>query len=404
MHKALCEALRERLGSPVLPCEQTGSKVALADAILDEGLHLDGEPDGAAPALRKQPARSAQRAVRVCFQALTLDREDTIAKQLLEFSLMRDWERQGTPATRVADFQAADRPHEGFAKVDDVCLAELKEWYKSSGFPEEKKMERGEYAKLLKMVKIWPALPLDELHRQCEQRSVSVRTAWIGDREAQRNQLAQQLLYQDRMDAWEERGFQAKRIGDIDTAAAVVQTHEHINKMSMEELREWYRGCNFPGDQSMDRETIAKLYKKVAIWQSLPMLGLRRDCEDRNLLSSGTLGNSALASGDEEAQKPRLMNILLMREHVESWEAGGIQALTSAHGRHGEHRIMPPPVFMAAQTAAELFQFGCRTRCSGRGELCKAAGGFSEECPEDSLPAPRGILPLSRERTLAVSL
>jgi len=253
-------------------------------------------------------------------EALALDASDTITQRLLEYSKMREWEAQGIPVFRLGDYKAAVRLVEQCDLVESMSMTKLKEWYVTF-FPEERNMKRDEIAKLWKLVKVWQTLPLPELIRECQERSVPIPRGCPGTKELQR-QLSKLLLLQERMDAWDARGLEAKRVGDPITMIQLIQEYEHVDTLSMEELMEWYKRMGFPVERDMEQSELVQLSKKVTFWQALSLAELRKEFRAKGII----IGASAAHTANEAQQTTELTFKLVIHDRMETWEARGYQA------------------------------------------------------------------------------
>mmetsp|Transcript_109194 Transcript_109194/g.209838 ORF Transcript_109194/g.209838 Transcript_109194/m.209838 type:complete len:1279 (+) Transcript_109194:52-3888(+) len=209
----------------------------------------------------------------------TRAREEAIALMAGRKGIMINLEKAGVPMKRVKD---ADSINELLAQcdyIDRFTDTELQDWYKSTGLPEEKGMDTREMANLLKKVTVWQALPLKELRKLCEQ--VPPGKAEMPDNEEdQKTALVDRLLVHERMEMWDSRGFQAKRIGDPDVVITAITQYEHFRSLSSEELKKTYKEARLPIEADMKTEEMLQTLKVVMLWELVPIGVLESSCRD----------------------------------------------------------------------------------------------------------------------------
>jgi len=99
----------------------------------------------------------------------------------------------------------------------------------------------------------------------------------------------------------------------------VIHRHNEIDAMTEQELDAWYAGCGFPDGNRLEAKDLVSLCKLVAVWQFLPLEEVRRECVGKGLLEA----DSAVS---DEAQRPELVDQLLIHERMGAWEAMGLPA------------------------------------------------------------------------------
>lgn len=188
-------------------------------------------------------------------------------------------------------------------RIEGMSPMDLTEWYKGTGLPVEKGMKRTDLQKLLRSVMSWRALPLMDLQTECEKRAVPFEDAAECDEDEQRGVLVDRLFFDDRMEAWDARGFQAKRIGSIDNACQVVMFYNDFEHMDDMQLRQGYAEAGLPEERNMERADCLETLKSLLIWQALPNEELLKDCEERCL---------DVPSDCSDEQRPELISQLVM--------------------------------------------------------------------------------------------
>mmetsp|Transcript_45838 Transcript_45838/g.130870 ORF Transcript_45838/g.130870 Transcript_45838/m.130870 type:complete len:1393 (+) Transcript_45838:130-4308(+) len=186
-------------------------------------------------------------------------------------------------------------------RIEGMSPIELGEWYTGTGLPLEKGMKRTELQKVLKQVLAWQSAPLGQLEGEVERlQEGASRILEAEDEDEQRAMLIDKLFFQDRMAAWESRGFQAQRIGDVDKVRQIVDCYTVYEKMADHELKVQYtENLGFPDERGMDRAERLETVKKMLIWEVLPFPELLKDCEDQ--------GRPIQASEDEEEKRPEII-------------------------------------------------------------------------------------------------
>jgi len=244
---------------------------------------------------------------------------DNISRKLLEASHMHAWEKQGIPVLRLGNYKAAKQLVDNVTKIEAQSLDELKDSYKVFGLPVEKQMSRDELERLLKKVAIWQVLPLPELQIDCSQRGVPSNITFIGQDHRQQKHLAKTLLLQERMDEWEKRGLQAKRLGDVYTVIELLQACEKLEDLDLKELQEWYLELGFPLERCLSKTGLVQIRKKLLFWQKLSSAELVKECENYSLPLPADM-----PSEPREEDVNTMLWGLLVQGRMEAWEAKGL--------------------------------------------------------------------------------
>merc|ERR1719193_1197851 len=104
----------------------------------------------------------------------------------------------------------------------DMDLADLRRWYGGLGLPDEVGLHREELLALAKNFCIWENLPLHSLTKECSDKGIDPTQGSSSgaprDDETLRQTMMSQLLADDRLAAWERRGYEARRLGSLDAA------------------------------------------------------------------------------------------------------------------------------------------------------------------------------------------
>eukprot|EP00747_Dinoflagellata_sp_TGD_P056056 gnl/TRDRNA2_/TRDRNA2_149885_c3_seq1.p1 gnl/TRDRNA2_/TRDRNA2_149885_c3~~gnl/TRDRNA2_/TRDRNA2_149885_c3_seq1.p1 ORF type:complete len:818 (-),score=224.19 gnl/TRDRNA2_/TRDRNA2_149885_c3_seq1:126-2384(-) len=229
-----------------------------------------------------------------------VDACSTMITNLIEHMCLLDWEAKGVPVLRLNNFERASQLNQQYDDIDNMSLEEIKEWYKTTGFPEEKDMEKSEFVKLLKAVTAWESCPLVELQKESRERKVPIPRAGHGSEEEQREKIMDRLFIQTRMDIWDEKGLQAHRIGGSDKFIPLITQHAAWQNLSRAELEKIYVEAGLPeeaGQVSLEREELLRRLWSLLVWEVLPISELVKDCEARNL---PTKPSRSGAAGEDE--------------------------------------------------------------------------------------------------------
>jgi len=180
---------------------------------------------------------------------------------------------------------------------------------------------------------VWSALPLDELHKECIRLGVEIPVLdKHEERDGQRSCLVYALLLHDRMKAWECQGFEAQRIGEIETVVQLVCTYESYQSMEDEEFATACAEEGLALSGKTSRTEMMPWLKTLLIWQLLPLPELVVECQDRGLPTS-----IPLLPADTDTQRSR--NVLLQRLQADMklslavGRAAGPQKRSSASGK-----------------------------------------------------------------------
>lgn len=229
-------------------------------------------------------------------------------------------ERKGLPVRKLGGYEAAMELMEQHEEIEQMSFGELCEWYKGTGFPEEDRIESNELLELLQQMATWEALPLAELKQECLQRKVPIRDLGLtGSEEAQRGILTDKLLQQDRMETWNQHGFQAHRIDNFQAVLAVVQRYSEYERMGNEDLENAYIGEGLPRGAEMDRSDLCATLKTVLIWESMPLLELQMDG-----LEHDPPIRAQNATDNDNEQRTALIQQLTVKLLQSSYEEQGI--------------------------------------------------------------------------------
>merc|ERR1712060_724166 len=86
--------------------------------------------------------------------------------------------------------------------------------------------------------------------------------------------------------------------GDPKALEQVVEQYDYIDKMSMDDLVECYKGMGVPEEQGMEKNELVQLMRMIAVWQALPLIELEQELSIKEVPQSG----------DDEERRELLVN------------------------------------------------------------------------------------------------
>lgn len=247
-----------------------------------------------------------------------LDRGE-LMEQLLQHTILLESEAQGIPVLKMPDLALALGTMEA---VDESTLESLRDWYKETlSLPLERCMERPELVRCAKLVSCWQELPVQELWKECQQRSLKVEGS---DGDEMRHVMINALLFANRTQTWDARGFQASRIGDINVTVQLVSSYEEYSGMNDEEIRNFFGKIGLPC-KGLDREELLRVMKTILVWEHLPLDEVKKECEEKKLPIAQIVAEK---EGNEEEMMSELNHYLKVDLSVQldknSFESNGV--------------------------------------------------------------------------------
>lgn len=299
--------------------EQLGAS-ALRDECVSRGIQLDSELSGAEAEGRvwemsarlRQPGEPAPRNVK---QGLLHSLVSAIWDPMLE--------AEGIPVKRLGSQAAAEKLFQAISRLESLQLQQLRDEYRSLGWPVEPGMQRGDLAERLRLVEYWRVLPLPELRAECSSRGVSIYNGERPDtpEEEVRRDLISRCLSELVTKSWEKLGIQVQRMGNIATAIRVVEQWEQLDYMTAQQLQEKSKRHGLLPEPGMARHDLRDRLRTLILWQEMPCEELRKECVDRKLQAV------QLKMGTGEAERRReLVGLLLCDLCSGAYEAKGIPA------------------------------------------------------------------------------
>jgi len=225
---------------------------------------------------------------------------------LLVCERMEAWEAKGFQARRIAEPEAVVEMVGQCLRIDQMPLDDLQEWYKSAGLPLERDLKKQNIVNLLRQVTIWHALPLTELKHDCDLEGLDIGDVDESDEEQFRNKLVDRLLVNERMTHWESKGFESRRIGNVDAVISAVAQFDNFKGLADAELRQLYLKAGLPEHSSVARAAILEALRKVLLWESMPAAELQNECQDNGLLDGDSF------KGTEEERHAEYLRRLRM--------------------------------------------------------------------------------------------
>merc|ERR1712151_732203 len=92
-----------------------------------------------------------------------------------------------------------------------------------------------------------------------------------------------ELLMHERMVAWDNRGYQAQRIGNANVVSSVVGQFESYRIMTDQDLQKTWKEIGLPEEATFSRNDVLSTLKNLLVWESLPLAEVQKECRARNL-------------------------------------------------------------------------------------------------------------------------
>ena len=167
--------------------------------------------------------------------------------------------------------------------ASSMTMDDLREFYAGLLLPEEQEMARSELESLWKSVALWQALDISELRELCRKLDAARRESEEQDdtlpeanAPEERDALVQRLIDHNRLEAWDSRGFEASRLGNVDTVMQVVLEFEQKKSMN---IRELHRELDLVAVSDGSPSLLYGLCKRVLVWRHLPLEKLHDEAQ-----------------------------------------------------------------------------------------------------------------------------
>eukprot|EP00747_Dinoflagellata_sp_TGD_P071295 gnl/TRDRNA2_/TRDRNA2_156972_c0_seq2.p1 gnl/TRDRNA2_/TRDRNA2_156972_c0~~gnl/TRDRNA2_/TRDRNA2_156972_c0_seq2.p1 ORF type:complete len:747 (+),score=130.69 gnl/TRDRNA2_/TRDRNA2_156972_c0_seq2:83-2323(+) len=197
---------------------------------------------------------------------------------LLEKLLVHKWclpafASTGFPVHGIDDEQQVIQVITEMERYETLGLAELQGLYEGMGFPDKKALDKAELLIRLKLLIVWNALPMTELRRECEERTL----VDSNDDEEDRDELLQRLYADLCPNLY---GIPLDRFPSATASAEVAQQVSVLHRMTLEELRKQARDWNMPVHDSITKQELANRLQHVPLWLGLPLTELEKECAE----------------------------------------------------------------------------------------------------------------------------
>lgn len=228
--------------------------------------------------------------------------------------------QKGIPVERLNSLAAANVLSQ-YENIETKSDEELREWYSGQlGFPAEAGLHRAELTQLAKQVSLWMGMDAEELERESQKKGVKPKEP--GENQTRKEVLVDALLLQERMDAWEARGYRAQAVGDVEKVMQIVNQCEAWQKLGLTALRKALQGAGYMAEQGaghelfsfMERPVMLEVLKSALIWELMPASTLSREFKQRLPHAQDGLGR------DEQ------IRWLIRSTFANTWTARGIPA------------------------------------------------------------------------------
>jgi len=255
-------------------------------------------------------------------------RSTTLVWRLIVHQYMSAWEILGLPVQRLGNVDAVMQAIGNYQFYDEMGVSDLKKAYLNVGFPEETGLEKQDLLTKLKRCVIWELLPLDELRKECTSLQVSnAASDQSSSEDDMHGELLQRLLVYLCQDEYELKGIPARRLGSMSLVRHIAERFEGLEAMTATELKLEASKLGLPVRQNVQRLDLLIQLKDVAVWSTLPLDELRRECVTRAVSMKGV--NFDIETGDEEARN-QVLGLLLFQAFTSTFESLGIPAQTCA--------------------------------------------------------------------------
>jgi len=251
----------------------------------------------------------------------SIGRHEAILAMLKRQQQFSEWEQEGIPVGRLKSLDEAEMVAKEFEAIESMPSGELLDWYKQTGFPEER-LDRSDLVRLAKAVNIWSALPTIELQKECQEKQISVQGLSDESKASQRHaELVDRLCMNDRMIHWDSRGFQAKRIKDDDIVRGMVVQYEIFSGLSFEELQKTFKEASLPMAPGMDKESLLEALKSVMVWENLPLTEVEEECREN---MGGSLPSRIDSVSGDDQRRSMMVRYLLFAMYKPRYEKVGV--------------------------------------------------------------------------------
>mmetsp|Transcript_45148 Transcript_45148/g.113559 ORF Transcript_45148/g.113559 Transcript_45148/m.113559 type:complete len:572 (+) Transcript_45148:3-1718(+) len=221
----------------------------------------------------------------------------------LRVNLNKSWyEAKGIPMARLDSMrvlQVADQ----LDAFQSMGNEQLKTEYLQAGLPREAVLERSFLLDTLRKVVIWEAMPLQELQRDCLERKLPIHAATPSNSQRDKeSELVRRLIIDLCVDlqrsAYEQQGIPVDRLGTLQTARVAAQ-FDKLEVMNIQKLLDTQEEMGLPVVNSTTREELLARLQLVTVWEALPVVELRVECNDRTVSTVG----QPIGAGEEEERE-----------------------------------------------------------------------------------------------------
>lgn len=309
-------------------------------------------------------------------EELWTDFSGELLKRLLEFECMSMWEMRGFPIQRLRSFDTAVLLVERYEQIAKASLEDLRQECKAMNLPTPPEADRAVLARYLRIRALWRGLSMLELSNECTLRDLTTHDILLDEGEAprselwKRGQLVRRLSNYECLVAWEEQGFQALRIGNVEAVSALAARYGELEAMGDGELRAACLERGLPEEELLERPAMLQSLRQVLEWEAMPVQELQKDCQEREMPAATWNG------GDQEA----LVELLLMDLYESVYERKGIpakslsslKAAMALSRRWEELKTMEPSQLLSECTGMGMIP-GVKTPSTLRERLRKVA-------------------------------
>jgi len=181
--------------------------------------------------LRKEAEKGDLQVSKVSESASEDQQKEELIDMFLKKHLMETWDEK-YQTLRVGNADEAMEMIRLFDHYEQMSAKEIMTWYTEMGFPEQQNLQQSDLLQLAKSISKWKVLPKDELLKECESHGIRIPPEDEGaDADDRRSQLLDQLVFEDRMKAWEEQGFQSRLFDDAEQVKEVVSQFRILSKL-----------------------------------------------------------------------------------------------------------------------------------------------------------------------------
>lgn len=236
-------------------------------------------------------------------------------------SLRRDvLEACDIPVARVG-LEGAEKLFLHLVELKRLSFVALKRKYTGMGVPLDPIMDYDDLVKRLQDLRTWEELPIVELRIESIERHRAHEVDTSAPIPTQKKQLIKLIFASTCAQAWESQGVPVTRLGGFEASAQLLHHYCHLASMKIKDITEEYRRLGLPDVEKVGRDTMLERLQQVSLWQHMPLVELRSECEESALAIDEA---ELLELADDEQRCSKLVWRLMMQKYLEVWEVVGL--------------------------------------------------------------------------------